>query len=369
MAVGSLNSLGARLAAGRTTGFDYMRLALSVWIIYWHTRAMVGVPWQDRSLFVMNGARVALPMFFALSGFLVASSLERLNHLPTFLTMRGLRILPALAVEVIMSALILGPLVTTLSLQRYFSGPEFWHYFLNIVGSIHYELPGVFQTNLNTQVNASLWTVPYELECYIGISMLFLIGIFKRTWLLVAVCILCSMLLAWREGPRFSLETMPIAPARLLPVHFVAGAVIFKLRHWLPGGMIAALAVTALSLLMLQFDFATWFTPLALAYATASFGCTSPPRAPVILGGDYSYGMYLYAFPIQQTWAQLLHSHSLAVNFLVSVATIAPFAAFSWHYIEKPVLSLKSKIRRKALPIVDQGRVANHVGSVGSSAI
>lgn len=353
------NSLGARLAEGRTTGFDYMRLGLSVWIIYWHSRAMVGVPWTDRSLLVLNMSKVALPMFFALSGFLVASSLERLNHLPTFLAMRVLRILPALAVEVIMSALILGPLLTVLSLQQYFAGIEFWRYFWNIVGYIHYELPGVFQSNPNTQVNASLWTVPYELECYIGLSILFLIGIYRRTWFLIAVCLICSALLAWREGPRFSWDIGPIPPGRLLPVYFIAGAVILKLRHWLPGGMITAVATGAVSVAMLQFDFATWFSPLALAYATAALGCTSPPRAPVILGGDYSYGMYLYAFPIQQTWEQLLRSPSLAVNFIVSVATIAPFAAFSWHCIEKPVLSLKSKIMRKALPVVDhaQGKV------------
>ena len=104
-------------------------------------------------------------MFFALSGFLVASSLERCKTLFTFLGLRAIRILPALAVEIFISALIIGPLFTTEPAKAYFAAPEFHDYFLNILGDIHYHLPGVFAANPSDAVNGQLWTVPYEMIC------------------------------------------------------------------------------------------------------------------------------------------------------------------------------------------------------------
>jgi peptidoglycan/LPS O-acetylase OafA/YrhL len=89
-----------------------------------------------------------LPMFFAVSG---------------FLALRVLRIVPALAVVVVLSALILGPVFTTLPLRRYFTTPEFGGFFLNIVAVAHVTLPGVFEHNPDPRFIASqLWTIPFE---------------------------------------------------------------------------------------------------------------------------------------------------------------------------------------------------------------
>jgi peptidoglycan/LPS O-acetylase OafA/YrhL len=67
---------------------------------------------------------------------------------------------------------------TTLPLTKYFSHPTFWSYFGNLIGWIHFLLPGVFENNpLNIAVNLSLWTVPYELECYIALMALALLGL------------------------------------------------------------------------------------------------------------------------------------------------------------------------------------------------
>ena len=91
--------------------------------------------------------RLILPMFFALSGFLVGSSLERCRTLGMFLGLRAIRIYPALIVEVILSAFILGPLVTTFQLGDYFHDPLFRQYLLNAVGDVHFTLPGIFASN------------------------------------------------------------------------------------------------------------------------------------------------------------------------------------------------------------------------------
>jgi hypothetical protein len=102
---------------------------------------------------------------------------------PRFLTLRAVRIFPALFCEVTISALILGPMLTTFSLQKYFSDLKFYTYFLNVIGRIHYYLPGLFLDNPFPQnVNNQLWTIPFELECYIAITIL-------------------ALLWAWRSDP------------------------------------------------------------------------------------------------------------------------------------------------------------------------
>ena len=122
-----------------------------------------------------------LPIFFALSGFLVAASLVRTRSMPIFLGLRGLRILPALLVEITLSALLLGPLLTGFSLRDYYTGTEFFQYFLNCIGYIHYHLPGVFLTHpVPRTVNGSLWTVPYEAKCYLALAALAILGLSKR---------------------------------------------------------------------------------------------------------------------------------------------------------------------------------------------
>lgn len=77
-------------------------------------------------------------MFFALSGFLVIGSLERSKTLVTFLGLRAFRIVPTLKVDVVLAALIIGPIVTTLDFKEYFTEIGFRSYFLNILGDIQF---------------------------------------------------------------------------------------------------------------------------------------------------------------------------------------------------------------------------------------
>src|SRR5262249_19035746 len=142
-------TLGEKLAqsAGRPTGFDYLRLGLSVAVVCMHSAiTSYGQP-ADFALWLSPlraPLRLILPMFFALSGYLVAGSLLRSTSLVQFLGLRVLRIYPALSVEVLLSALLLGPLLTSEPVVRYITSQTFLAYLLNVTGHIHYQLPGVF---------------------------------------------------------------------------------------------------------------------------------------------------------------------------------------------------------------------------------
>jgi peptidoglycan/LPS O-acetylase OafA/YrhL len=339
-------TLGERLSHKRTVGFDYMRLSLAVVILVWHSFAVVQGPTPTSDSWYVLVMRSALPLFFALSGFLVASSLERLDHLPSFLAARFLRIFPALIVETLLSAFLLGAFLTVLPLGAYFADAEFHRYMLNIFGYVHFDLPGVFKTNPVPWVNRSLWTVPFELECYVALAVLYLAGLFRRPAALALVLFAACVLCAWMYRD-YSYATSPLVPGRLLIAYYLAGNLVFKLRDRLPGGIVVALLMFALSVALLGNTWTTFLSPLPVAYASAALGCTAPRRIPVIFDGDYSYGMYLYAFPIQQACYQMMPGTSVAANALLATGITAIFAVFSWHMIEKPVLKYKSRFVRQ----------------------
>ena len=186
-----------RKAGPATAGFDYLRIGLALAVVAWHSvalstgsEALVQSLWTGRLHFLLVAI---LPMFFGLSGFLVAGSLAR-TRLHQFVMLRALRLVPALAVEVTLSALILGPVFTLLPLRRYFSSPEFFQYFGNIVGLVRFTLPGVFETNPVTRlVNPQLWTVPFELECYFALVTLSVTGVLNSRRACVGLVALLSV--------------------------------------------------------------------------------------------------------------------------------------------------------------------------------
>ena len=162
-------------------GFDFARVFLAFNVLAWHSvlvargtygSALEGAGW------ILNYS--VLPMFFGLSGFLVAGSAQRLD-IRNFFINRGLRIFPALIVEILLSAMVLGVLYTALPLAKYFTSGTFFTYFLNIFGLVRLQLPGVFLHNPNGAiVNASIWTVPYEMACYGVMGTLIVTGIVKK---------------------------------------------------------------------------------------------------------------------------------------------------------------------------------------------
>ena len=134
-----------------------------------------------------------VPMFFALSGFMVSGSAFRTRSLIPFLGLRVLRILPALFVEVTLSAVILGALFTNLGVYDYYTSSGFHAYFLNIVGLIHFELPGVFSQNPQPVVNANLWTLPSEFHAYAITAVLITSGLLFNRKIFTVVFLLATL--------------------------------------------------------------------------------------------------------------------------------------------------------------------------------
>lgn len=351
-------TIEARIArCGNTAGFDYLRLGLSIAVLSFHSLDVSygrAVPTEILLGPFRPVICMILPMFFALSGFLVCGSLFRSKSLLTFGTHRVLRLLPALSVEILLSALILGPLLTTLSLRDYFSDQQFWRYFLNMVGEIHYELPGLFTGNPRRYiVNQSLWTLPSELQCYI---VLFAMAKFQLVTRRAALVVLVLAGGAIWTTHLFLFGSLRIAHENILPgrglvLCFFAGVAIYMWRDRLPLSRSLFLASLGMSLLLLSRPELMYFSPLPAAYVTCYLGLLTPRRVPVVMDGDYSYGLYLFAFPIQQTYTLLLPEYRIWwLNIAVTLPLCFLYAYFSWNWIEKPVLA-----RRKSITTSIQG--------------
>jgi peptidoglycan/LPS O-acetylase OafA/YrhL len=338
---------------GRSTGFDYLRIALASGVIAWHSvGTSYGLPY---GYVLMDGPirpfiAAILPMFFALSGFLVAGSLNRTKAISTFLGLRALRILPALAVEVILSALLLGPLLTSVSLTSYFSSPILASYFLNIFGDIHYQLPGMFLDNpVPDIVNTQLWTVPWELKCYLVLTFLAILSIAKNKTLLFGLVVSGTLALFVRQlligHGYFDQEHLVHGP--VLVMSFLSAVAIYNYKSIIPwSGRLAALSTACLAT-CLCVPGGDFFVGFPAAYTAIYIGLLNPRKIALLRGADYSYGLFLYGFAIQQAVAQAgAWTHHWYINLAITMPAASLFAAFSWHLVEKPALRLKSVLPR-----------------------
>ena len=345
----ALTIAGHTKAVGRTTGFDYLRITLSLSIILWHGISLSYGPvneigwWRGPVGTVMH---FVLPMFFALSGYLVAGSLDRCPTLVSFYGLRVLRIIPALAVEVTLSALLFGPALTSYALGTYFGDPRFAHYFLNMVGDIHYVLPGLFGANpVANTVNAQLWTIPFELQCYLAIGGLATAGVLRRRAVLLAVVLLGQAIWAWRAISLGDDGGSGGASGPVLVISFLVGILFHLYRDRIQ--LRASLFFIALAggFVLSGLPHGSYYLPIPATYLTVYLGLLNPRPVKLVSSGDYSYGLYLYGYPLQQAVAS--HgpaTHHWWINIGLALPVAFLVAVVSWHKIERPMLAFRRRL-------------------------
>lgn len=349
----------------RPSGFDYLRILLSISVVLWHsfetsygTEFNAGAwasPWRFLIAFI-------LPSFFCLSGFLVAGSMVRTKDLTVFIVLRGIRIFPALIVEVILSAILIGPVFTILPFYEYFHSRQFFAYFFNVIGYIHFNLPGVFVNNPAKTVNAQLWTIPYELECYIVIAIAWLAGLITRRIIyLITLCGLVCFIHIWLFLRGHLPHEFDLAPGRALVLSFLVGVVLFLYRDYVRVNIILFLLSIIGYFIVLLRPETIYLLPLPVGYITIYLGLLNPKRNIILDSGDYSYGIYLYGYPIQQVVSQLFSQYRFwYVNFALTIILSGIVAWCSWTFVESRVLSRKARIIGYVKTIVD------HIATVGA---
>lgn len=339
-------------------GFDMLRIGLALSVVGWHSLHITQGephPLEHLHLFWFPGYAI-LSMFFALSGFLITASAMRLS-LGNFVINRALRIVPALMVEVVLSAFVLGAIFTTLPLSEYFRSEGFWRYFGNIAGFVSLKLPGVFAVNPDHSVNLSLWTIPYEIGCYAIIAALIVSRCLHKRKIVLALCLAFAVVALgiYLVDPGF-VPTSALDPRSFFVGHgsrlfisFLLGITAYLYRFDIAYSHRSAAACALFCLVVaaagpLPGALLNVLVTPALAYLTVYLGVSDLPELPLFRHGDYSYGIYLYGYPLQQTIVALWPDHRAAsLLFVVSVPVIMAFAMFSWHAIERPILGLRKR--------------------------
>ena len=345
-------------------GFDFLRVALALAIVFDHSFLIVEGNYDTVKTYHLGAIFDAfVPMFFALSGFLICGSAQRLK-LKDFLINRALRIVPALLVDIVIAALVIGTCVTVLPLSDYFSDKKFAHYFLNIIGFIHYELPGVFTSNpFSGQINGSLWTVPFEIGCYAIMSILIITGAMKSKIRMLSAALIFILvhyglhfylsahaeLFASENALNNYFNNFVSDRGNFLYFDFIAGTLIYMFRYQLPySGKLALVAMALVLFSGLKILALGMAKPLVLAfpigYLIAYIGLQPIPKLPLYSRGDYSYGIYLYAYPLQQLLMWLFPGRfSILPYFICSILLVTGVVMLSWHGVEKPILSIRKK--------------------------
>ena len=338
-----------------TTGnsFDALRLFAALLVVYGHAHPLSGMG----SPHVAGNAvqAIGVKIFFVISGYLILGSWQRDPSALRFLFRRALRIMPGLAVVVLASACVLGPLVSTLPSSDYFANARTWDYIANnIAFRPQYDLPGVFAANpYPTAVNGALWSLPAEVAMYLLGPLVCIVGAWalrSARWALALATGLLVLLSMWcvRWAPPAAtpvvwgtsvLSFLDVAP------YFLLGGLVAAFR-WERAlhPIVAAAAWFALTLVPLPALVAELALYLVLPYTVLALGLASTRLGSAVHRfGDVSYGVYLYGFPVQQCVAMLVPEvrGQPWLNIAWTLAPLLLLATLSWRCVERPLLRFK----------------------------
>lgn len=327
---------------GRKNHFDLIRFIAASLVVVTHAYATsLGNEKSEPFIILSDGQStlgyVAVLIFFVTSGFLITMSYDRSRSPIYFLKARVLRIFPALIVIVLITVFIMGPLLTTLTIPEYFRDAGTYSYLRAMfLWPMPFELPGVFEANVYAGiVNGSLWTLAYEFLFYFVVLLFGMTKLLDRKHVVLGVFILMLML---------ALFSFPIATQTIELFSAFSGGMVFYLyrkvipyKHW-----IAGLSLLALGLSLYFGEFIVAFS-LFGSYLTFYLAYS---RKVELSGfgkhGDFSYGIYIYGFPIQQILTEQFGGRmDVFLNFFIAYPLILICACLSWHFIEKKALKWK----------------------------
>jgi len=355
----------------RSNAFNFLRLLLAVLVIVGHCFPLGGFG-AEQPVPALTGGRhslggLAVGLFFLLSGFLITRSASGQLSVGRFLWHRFLRIVPGYWTCLLVSAFVFAPIFCAIEYGTLFE--VFWapanspqSYVADNAAMFHprgfsmksvmavssSHIAGLLGHNPSPwTINGSLWTLPIELLCYAAVAVLTAFGVMQRRKMVVLA--LFALLLGLYEfhclNPeafrlRFPFFAFDVLLNFLL--YFFAGSVCFLYRETIPYSRSLFWGSLCLAVFSLLFAPLAWLAPIALPYAFLCLGFKLP-AGRWNTRGDFSYGTYIYAFPVQQGLALAgVHQAGFALYLIASLILTAILAVLSYRYVEAPCLRWKN---------------------------
>lgn len=325
--------------------FNILRLVFASAVIFSHAYVLNGFPDPSEAVLPFSVSRFAVLLFFTLSGFLVTNSLQS-RGVRQFGKARALRMLPGLWVMLLVTAAAATLAFGTLPVAALPGNASLWQYLARnglLIGQ-HYSIDGVFAGNpLPFTVNGALWTIPREVQCYVVLALVGAIGLLSRRDVLLLLYLAGTAILMLLPNDVVP-QLISLGP---LLISFFAGVLLFLHRDrvflsW----PLAGLAIALVALV----DAGAW-RGLAAQLTAAYVALVIAILVPVALKRfsqrlpDYSFGIYIYGFPVQQAMIATGIGTTAGLNMVTTLLFVVPLAALSWHLVEKPALALKDRNR------------------------
>ncbi|MFC7300107.1 acyltransferase family protein [Herminiimonas aquatilis] len=324
--------------------FLILRLVAASLVVYGHSFALAAPCASCIDMFgtlfrYRYSGDIGLHIFFIISGFLVTASFCNRSSLIEFMKARLLRIYPALMVCSVLMIL-LGAVLTTYDQSSYWSSSETWRFwYLNFtLRGIAFDLPGVFQELKFKAMNGSLWSLAVELRLYFIVAIFGLLGAFRSRRItnivLIAIVFLAVLKPQWIFFFSKAPENLRVAG------FFLLGSLAYMNRSLIPmrwALLVVSVAIAAITFGTVLFE---WFAGVTLCYGVFLIAFARKIQLPAILK-DYSYGIYLYAWPIQQLIALNAPEWGPYAMFSLALPIAWALGAASWFLIEKTAMRLK----------------------------
>ncbi|QIP12632.1 acyltransferase [Spirosoma aureum] len=360
----------------RKNNLDFFRFILAVTVVFSHAYVLYyGTANYTEPLWVFSEKQVgfgtvALNFFFIISGFLVLQSWDQNPDYLTFIKKRVLRIYPGFIVVCLLCAFVFAPLGNGIPIQPFQNIRMYWAH-INVRELIHNilllrypvlpeTLTGAPRPNV---INASIWTIPYEFKCYLLIILLAFLNIYKNKFalLIVYIFILIVNILHYKTYELYNISgivsphLIPYFPSQKFMTilnlehflsFFLSGSFFYFYRNYIPRSIL--LFLSSLFLLLISARWLGYFElvqPFFGSYILFYIAFSKKIKFYTFAKyGDFSYGFYLYGWPIQQLVLLYIGQQlSMTGNFIVSFSIIFIFSVLSWYLIEKPFLSLKER--------------------------
>ena len=311
----------------------------SIMVILSHSFVLTMAP-NDKEWFVgltdgqLSMGSFAVAIFFLCSGYLISMSLEKSKTAIRFFKVRLLRLVPPLFFVCLAVTLLCG-FISNLSLSEYYSHPETWGYLRNAVFIKQLNLPGVFVHNLyGPTVNGSLWTLRLEFICYILCFILYKLKFYhKKRFLITIPIVFFASCFLWNQIAIIPNIREVLRPALL----FYIGIFFWIYREHIRLHFVGLIISFLVLILLFHYGYGYLAMFLCFPYICMVlwFGL---PQCSSKLGilGNYSYAIYLWAFPIQQS---IIHFHggqmNSYINFFISSIITIIVSIPTYHFIEK----------------------------------
>lgn len=331
----------------RNNSLNLIRLVLAFAVLLHHSWPLAGLPGEPEFAGDTLGGW-AVAGFFGISGYLITSS-RWSNALGPYLVNRIARIMPAFWVCLIAMALFFAPigyLVAKGSLDGYLTSAHSPLNFLISNGMLQMRFYDIAGTPLDVPYsgawNGSLWSLYYEFLCYLIIAALGTFAIVRRSRWPLTLAFILSVFAQANIGriSRLTNDNFDVVLMLKLLPFFLGGAVIFIWKdkigfHWIPGWLsfVAAFFISSFV--------PGWGVQASAIFVTYGvFWVSTVVKQPrIIAKNDISYGVYIYAFAVQQLLAVFGADEWGLLWFSLAAAVLTvPFAAASWLLVERPVM-------------------------------